>query len=90
MRRGWSCRRGQEAAAVFLFGKRGDNIKSMLTSRERAVFNLLIQKISSFNKKVPQPYQVKFSKMDFSLYNFYSVIIINNKISVIDRKLNLK
>lgn len=26
-----------------MFGKRGDNIKSMLTSRERAVFNLLIQ-----------------------------------------------
>ena len=24
MRRGWSCRRGQEAAAVFLFGKSGD------------------------------------------------------------------
>lgn len=24
MRRGWSCRRSQEAAAVFLFGKSGD------------------------------------------------------------------
>ena len=26
-----------------MFGKRGDNIKSILTCRERAVFNLLVQ-----------------------------------------------
>ena len=44
-----------------------ERMNGKIEIKDENKFDDLQRKISSFNKKVPQPYQVKFSKMDFSL-----------------------